>query len=302
MKRLLSLLLVLAMALALTGCQSRSSEERQTMRSQMDYAKDHPAADSFDYALDDGLAMEPEEIFDRAGLSVTALGLMEEEDYYIIPLRIHNTSEKWFSFFSEECYINGWQVSGSLYEDVCPQGMVDTPLRLYKMDYPEALGSVGEIEVNLECTDEEYDESYEIDALFSLREVPEVDLDLPSLIDVDGVTCALLDCRITNSYLSLDLIVANDTDRDFSLSCGDTCPVINGVETDIDCWDSAWLSDGERTLMSLDLYWMELEEHGIDDLQDIDTYEQEVEFYRGGDSRYFTISISGEDLIALSQD
>ena len=87
MKRMLALLLALACAFSLTGCHSR--EELQAMRRQLDYAN---GVKDFDLphplATGSGVTLDEQEIYSDSNLTVTALGIYEEEDFYCLPLTL----------------------------------------------------------------------------------------------------------------------------------------------------------------------------------------------------------------------
>lgn len=299
MKRLLALLLALAALLSLTACQFRTSEERKEMRAQMDYAKEAPAIDSFDYALDDGTSLEAITLYDDHGLTITLLGVYETADEYILPLRIHNTSDGWFSVYANQCSINGWLVMGSLYEQVCMNGMADTQLTLAKSDFPQAAGPVGEIEVSMGCSTTGDGGYYEFSHTIFFREVEESSLDALLLAEDDGLRLSLLDCREDDYALYFDLAVENTSDRSLSLEADTAPPVINGQESTFTCWDSVWLDAGTKSVMTLELSWYDLEESGITSAGDIQTFSVELELYRSSASDYISLELDGETIQRL---
>ena len=109
MKRMLALLLALACAFSLTGCHSR--EELQAMRRQLDYAN---GVKDFDLphplATRSGVTLDEQEIYSDSNLTVTALGIYEEEDFYCLPLTLRNTSSYQIGWYNGmDFQVNGWQ-------------------------------------------------------------------------------------------------------------------------------------------------------------------------------------------------
>lgn len=299
MKRLLALLLALAAALSLTACEFRSSEERKGMRAQMDYAKEAPAPDSFDYALNDGTSLEPMELYANDELTVTLLGIYETADEIILPLRLHNTGKDWYSFYSNQCTVNGWLVESFLYDQVCANGMVDAQLSLAKSYFPEAAGPVGEIVLNMGCSTTGNDGYYEISRTIFLREVEDSMPDAIPIAQSSSYTLSLLDCRQDDWALYFDLVVENTSDRYLSLEADAAPPIMNGIETSFTLWTSVWLDPGTKSIMTLELTWYDLEECDIQSAEDIKSFYVDLELYRSNTSDYIPLELDGETIQSL---
>ncbi|MBQ9166457.1 MAG: hypothetical protein IJX71_06005 [Oscillospiraceae bacterium] len=299
MRRLLPAFLALCMALSLTACSFRSSEERQQMRAQMDYAKEAPAVDSFDYALDDGARLEPFELYSSDEVTITVLGIYETADEYILPLRLLNTGKDWYSFYGNQCTINGWLTQGSIYEQVCPNGMVDAQFRLAKSDLPLSAGPVGEIDLNMSCSTTGDNGYHDISHTIFLREVEDSTLDAISIAQERGYSIFLLDCREDDYGFYIDLAVENTGDRYLTLYADANPPVINGMDSDLTCWDSVWLDPDTKTVMTLELNWYELEECEVTSADEIQSFYIDLELTRSNTSDYIPLELDGETIQAL---
>ena len=302
MKRLLALLLALATALSLTACEFRTSEERKKMRAQMDYAKEAPSADSFDYALDDGTVLEPQVIYDANGVTVTILGMYETADEYVLPIRIYNSSDDWYSVYDNQCSVNGWQMTSFFFEQVCQNGMVDSDLRLGKSDYPESAGPVRELELNMSCSTEGDGNYYEFTFQTQLPREDGADstaLDGIYLTDTDSYSIVLLDCRTDEWSFYMDLAVINNSDRYLYLDASTSSPVINGTETDCICWSSAWLESSAKSLMSVYYNWYDLEEWDITSAREIESVSLEMGLEHGSSSDTLYLELDGETIQSL---
>ncbi|MBQ8935386.1 MAG: hypothetical protein IJ049_03165, partial [Oscillospiraceae bacterium] len=107
MKRTLALLLALACVFSLTGCRTR--EERQTMRRQLDYANGTLEPDLPDHLeTEDGTTLDEQVIYDKKGVTITALGIYEDTNYYYIPFSFRNNSKEDLSWFVDAITVNGW--------------------------------------------------------------------------------------------------------------------------------------------------------------------------------------------------
>ncbi|MBQ3090326.1 MAG: hypothetical protein IJD21_07210 [Oscillospiraceae bacterium] len=297
MKRILSLLLALCLALACSGCGLRSPEERQLMRSQLDYAKEAPSIDSFNYALNDGSRLEPFQLYTADQVTVTLLGVHETPDDYRVALRLENNSQDWYSFHCGSCTIDRWSVMGSLYEQVCPGGVVDADVVLYKSDYPQAAGPVCRMDLELSCATTGDDGYHEFEASLELRDPAQAqEPELLPLLEDPGYLISLLDTRETDYGLVIDLAVENTGDRYLSLYADESSPVINGQQTYLTLWSSVWLDPGSRSVMSLEMDWMELAELDIHGLKELESFSLELSLDRSGVSEHITLELDKEEL------
>lgn len=287
------------MALSLTACSFRSSEERKQMRTQMDYAKEAPAADSYDYALEDGTRLEPFELYGSGEVTITVLGIYETADEYILPLRLFNTGKDWYSFYSNQCTVNGWLVESSLYEQVCPNGMADALLCLAKSDLPLSAGPVGEIGLNMSCSTSGDNGYHDISHTIFLREVEDSTLDAIPIAQSSSYTLSLLDCRQDDWAVYFDLVVENTSDRYLSLQADTAPPVINGIDSDFTCWDSVWLDPGTRSVMTLELSWYDLETCDVTSADELQSFYIDLELNRSNTSDIIPLELDGETIQSL---
>lgn len=281
MKRLLCLLLALACLTALPGC--RDHEERQEMRRQLDYANGYTQPTSYeDCALNDGTALEEQVLYEKEGLTLTAMGIYEEEDFYCVPIRVRNDSEENFQCFGYDAMsVDGWAVYVDFWLDVVAGGMDDEILRLSKSDLRYLEGQTihqiaGSISGYLDG------ESGEITVPFSLSlgDGSADSAEIPGTLTAERGDCSLWYLEaVRYDYCVTYLFCAENTgEASAFLDMSEEGLIVNGNGEQPR--EGSWMVEvpaGTKALYEVTLYDYDLEELGLDSFDDITSLEFTLE-------------------------
>lgn len=281
MKRLLCLLLALACLTALPGC--RDHEERQEMRRQLDYANGHTQPKTYeDCALNDGTILEEQVLCEKNGITLTAMGIYEEEDFYCIPIRVRNDSGKSFDCFVYGIMtVDGWAVYGDFWLEVVAGGMDDEILRLDKDDlrYLDEQ-NIHEISGTVYGYFDEGDDAIQESFTITLGDKAEETAGIPGTVvaEKNGVSFWYLETIRQDYFVTYLFCVENTSGAAVFLDFGDEGVVVNG-DTQEPCFynQSVQVPAGAKALYEVTLYDSDLEELGLDSFDDIVSLEFTLE-------------------------
>ena len=272
MKRMLALLLALACAFSLTGCHSR--EELQAMRRQLDYAN---GVKDFDLphplATRSGVTLDEQEIYSDSNLTVTALGIYEEEDFYCLPLTLRNTSSYQIGWYNGmDFQVNGWQTYAWADVDsrsVISGGVDVITLRIDKDSLSQVVAP-GELKGALQYFVDD-DRNYvghsipiALTTSAGAGEDKPFDLQVP-VWSADGLSLYLTDMRSSSYELVFSFYLDNQSGDGCYFDVNEDSISLNGSEESLlSGWGYASLSEAGKKSFDLCLDWDELEALGID--------------------------------------
>lgn len=272
MKRMLALLLALACAFSLTGCHSR--EELQAMRRQLDYAN---GVKDFDLphplATRSGVTLDEQEIYSDSNLTVTALGIYEEEDFYCLPLTLRNTSSYQIGWYNGmDFQVNGWQTYAWADVDsrsVISGGVDVITLRIDKDSLSQVVAP-GELKGALQYFVDD-DRNYvghsipiALTTSAGAGEDKPFDLQVP-VWSADGLSLYLTDMRSSSYELVFSFYLENQSEDGYFFEVDEDSISLNGSgEDELVSWGYASLSGAGKKSFDLRLDWDELEALGID--------------------------------------
>ena len=272
MKRMLALLLALACAFSLTGCHSR--EELQAMRRQLDYAN---GVKDFDLphplATRSGVTLDEQEIYSDSNLTVTALGIYEEEDFYCLPLTLRNTSSYQIGWYNGmDFQVNGWQTYAWADVDsrsVISGGVDVITLRIDKDSLSQVVAP-GELKGALQYFVDD-DRNYvghsipiALTTSAGAGEDKPFDLQVP-VWSADGLSLYLTDMRSSSYELVFSFYLDNQSGDGCYFDVNEDSISLNGSgEDELVSWGYASLSGAGKKSFDLRLDWDELEALGID--------------------------------------
>ena len=272
MKRTLALLLALACAFSLTGCHSR--EELQAMRRQLDYAN---GVKDFDLphplATGSGVTLDEQEIYSDSNLTVTALGIYEEEDFYCLPLTLRNTSSYQIGWYNGmDFQVNGWQTYAWADVDsrsVISGGVDVITLRIDKDSLSQVVAP-GELKGALQYfvdDDRNYvGHSIPIALTTSAGAGEDKPFDVQELVwSEDGLSLYLTGMRSSSYELVFSFYLDNQSGDGCYFDVNEDSISLNGSgEDELVSWGYASLSGAGKKSFDLRLDWDELEALGID--------------------------------------
>lgn len=273
MKRLLALLLALLCLASLTGCRTR--EERQEMRRQLDYASGKTPIAERDYCLDDGTVLAEQVVYEKNGVTITALGIYENDYAYCIPLRVRNESgSDIYCGMTGGCSVDRWAADGYFYLNVVSGGMADEELTLYKdgLRYLDGM-TLHEITGTLYYYSEDDYEDITIPLTFDLGNGGIAEEDTPGtvLAEGDGFTFRYLECVQESWSVQYLFCLENTGDRTIEVEIENNEVTVNGREE-----ESLWFYDfvqvpaGTLALGTLELGSYELESLNIYHVEEIE--------------------------------
>ena len=272
MKRMLALLLALACAFSLTGCHSR--EELQAMRRQLDYAN---GVKDFDLphplATRSGVTLDEQEIYSDSNLTVTALGIYEEEDFYCLPLTLRNTSSYTIGWYNGmDFWVNGWQTYAWIDVDsrsVISGGVDVITFRIDKDNLSQVVAP-GELRGALQYFVDD-DRNYvghsipiALTTSAGAGEDKPFDLQVP-VWSADGLSLYLTGMRSSSYELVFSFYLENQSEDGYFFEVDEDSISLNGSEESLlSGWGYASLSESGKKSFDLRLDWDELEALGID--------------------------------------
>ena len=272
MKRTLALLLALACAFSLTGCHSR--EELQAMRRQLDYAS---GVKDFDLpsplATESGITLDEQEVYSDSNLTVTALGIYEEEDFYCLPLTLRNTSSYTIGWYNGmDFWVNGWQTYAWIDVDsrsVISGGVDVITFRIDKDNLSQVVAP-GELRGALQYFVDD-DRNYvghsipiALTTSAGAGEDKPFDLQVP-VWSADGLSLYLTGMRSSSYELVFSFYLENQSEDGYFFEVDEDSISLNGSgEDELVSWGYASLSGAGKKSFDLRLDWDELEALGID--------------------------------------
>ncbi|MGM9537829.1 MAG: hypothetical protein ACI3VN_05810 [Candidatus Onthomonas sp.] len=281
MKRLICLLLALGCLAALPGC--RDHEERQEMRRQLDYANGYAQPETYaDCALNDGTVLEEQVLCEKKGVTLTAMGIYEEEYCYCVPIRIRNDSGKRFYCFAYDAMtVDGWAVYGDFWLEVVSGGMDDGILQLSKDGLRYLDGqSIHEISGTVYGYFDEGDDAIQESFTIKLGEEAEETAGIPGTVvaEKNGVSLWYLETIRQDYFVTYLFCVETTSEAAVFLDFGDEGIVVNG-DTQEPCFynQSVQVPAGAKALYEVTLYDSDLEELCLDSFDDIVSLEFTLE-------------------------
>ena len=256
MKRILALTLALLALLSLTAC--RSSEERKTMRRQMDlyYGKTQPDLPQT-LKLDSGVTLDPQTVYDKHGVTVDLLGIYEDISRYIVPLALRNSSEQEVSW---GCVgngsVNGCTVSPWLSGDytVCSHGLAVGLLSFDKSALP-LVQAPGPISAHLYLRGKEtsFYLKLDVDVRTSAGEgVNREPLSDTPFWELGPLSLTLLSVERDYYSTTVNLLAQNDGNDNYLFSLSDGSLQVNGLgKGSLSAWCYGYVYSGEQSVLSL---------------------------------------------------
>lgn len=270
MKRLLCLVLALGCLFTLSGCRSR--EERQEIRRQLDYASGKTSYELEGDALDDGTTLDQQVFYSDHGITCTLLGIYEDSECYYLPYSVRNESSGAVDLSLDALILNGWSSDmGNTWLSVIEGGMDYGVYHVYKDSLPQSsmLGPLADIQLSGVIYGEEDDFYEELSATLTTSNPQAAAQQLPGevIYQDDLVTITYLGLVETSWEYEFRFAVENTSSGrlyldsyfyDEDVPCAKT---VNGTDIgDLGYLYSAYLSPGTRDLLTLELYYDDLEQ------------------------------------------
>lgn len=246
LKRILALVMALAMLCALTGCVSDS--ERQARKEALNALNGSYGS----YALNDGTTIEPIELFNNNDVIVKLVGIIGESDDIRLLFAVRNGTRKDINLSADTLLINGWSLSSyfdestvkahsvtmvsmssmSGYDDcvylkAAPVWSLGLDITMYNSDYDQ-IGSVNYSTYTSSYTGDENIEP----------------LDGYTIVDESGILIRLTNMTTSESGTKLTMYAQNDSSRHIAI--GTNRARLNGNPVEMWMWNG--LVSGARYL------------------------------------------------------
>lgn len=260
MRRLLCGLLAVSMLLALCGCRSRA--ERQALRAQLDYANGYTEPARTDWAMDDGTTLEEQVLLEQEdGLTVTAVGLYEDEYDVNLVLRVRNDGREDVRVSCESLTVNGWSLYGYLSGMVYAGGMADLELEISRSDlYRAGIDAVWEIGFALDIYDEDYNTLAAPEAVLTTSNPPQESEPDGTLCYEDESLAVYLRDVVADEW-SVEVYLAAENRGTQELTIESEYAALDGDEDRmVDFWLWEDLPAGGRRMISTTLWREDLED------------------------------------------
>lgn len=282
MKRLICLLLALGCLAALPGC--RSHEERQEMRRQLDYAsgRTEPASYEDSLSLNDGAVLPEQVLYEKNGVTITAMGIYEDEYSYCIPIRVRNERGMGTLYCytaSDSVTVDGWATDEDFWIDVIDGGMDDQIWHLGKssLRYLED-GTIHQIEGCLSCDVGE--DSFSVPVSLSLGNGTADLTQVPGTPVAEAGDCDLryLERIRQDYYVTYLFCLVNNSSDDIQVNMGEDGLTVNGDMVLTDFYGpSRSVPAGAKALYEITLYGDDLWEFSMYDGDQEELYDEELE-------------------------
>ncbi len=297
MRRLLCALLALCLAAGLCACRSR--DERDALRAQLDYANGYAGPERTDWAMDDGTTVERTVLLAQEdGLTVTALGIYEDDYDVSLVLQVRNEGRRDVSLSCDRLAVNGWEVDAYVYgSTVYAGGMADLQLSFPRAGlYRTGADAVWSLDYELRFYDDAYDTVAGIEGSLATSH-PAQALAMPGEVcyESESVALSLAGVVVEESYVEVWLAAENRSRLDLTLE-SEYAAVDGDEETMVDFWLWETLSAGSRRLFCITLWRDDLAGiTGSEDLPETLTVPLVItEDYSGVEKAELTISLAEE--------
>ncbi|NLL91734.1 MAG: hypothetical protein GX222_04860 [Ruminococcaceae bacterium] len=286
MKKILAILLVIAIVFALSACGNLKK-----IKSAISDIADGQVLDGDGMIKEDsggkprskskGYTISNEVLYDDDDLTITVTEV-GESDYgdVLVKLLVENKSDDNMILYSEETIYNGYMIKSYWYAEVAAGKKSNTEMTFYEDDLLMAgVGSADEIVFKLVGYSDDYEEDY-LDDYFVIYPTG---LDAGSviyperapvkgetvLVDNDALTVIIESADPDGLWgYTLQIYVENKTGVDMYISTDDES--VNGFMTDI-YWGETVLS-GAKSVSKMTIYDDDLEANGIDKIEEIELY------------------------------
>ena len=243
MKRILALVLALAMLCALTGCVSDS--ERQSRKEALNALNG-----SYDsYAMNDGTTIEPIELFNSNDVIVKLVGMTGEPDDIHLFFAIRNGTRKDINLAADTLLINGWSLTSYFDEPTVKAHSVTMVSMQGYNDYVDlSAAPVWSVGMDITLYNDNYDQLGSVNyttytSSYTGDETVEP-LDGYTLIDQDGILVRLTKLITSEDGTKLTMYSQNDTSRHVTI--GTNRARLNGEPIEMWMWNG--LVSGARYL------------------------------------------------------
>lgn len=218
MKRVLCLILSLAVLLTLTGCMSK--EELRSRKEALSVLKGHSGQN---YALSTGTTLENQTLYSGGDIVIQLAGITGTPESPELVLAVRNGTRDTINLSVDSMVINGWEVDGWL-------DLYDIPARTVTMGTIQSSGDltrsgvedVVTVDLGFEIYNDDYDTLATVSCSMSTNSLAQVDLSaVPqgiTLLEEDGITVKAVDLISGSDGTSISLYVQNDTGRTVTLN------------------------------------------------------------------------------------
>lgn len=217
-------------------------------------------------------------IYDENDVLIVYTGI-EQGDIFTdakFNFRIENNSEKALIFSSDNISVNGYTISGFVYEDIAAGKKVNTSLDLYAHEMEEnGISTINDIEFIFKCIDSEtYRTVFETDITkITINEGAESENNSNDnselLFEQDGISVYYSGLGGSDwlSDYNLKFQIVNNSENNVVVST-DNCSV-NDFSMSLASFYSE-VASGKKTNDTISIYTSELEENGIDKVEKIE--------------------------------
>ena len=296
MRRIIALTLALLALFSLTAC--RSSEERKTMRRQMDlyYGKTYPDLPA-ELKLDNGVTAEPRTIYERNGVTVDLLGIYEYQESYILPLTLRNGGEQEVSWgCTGSGSVNGYPVNPWLSGDytVCSHGMAVGLLQFDKSRLPLVV-TPGPMSAHLFLQNREtafylkLDVDINTSAGEGVNRQPLCDTPFWSL---DTLSLTLLSVERDSFTSRVNLLAENKGVGNYLFSLNNGSLRLNGLgDEDLSAWCYDYVDGGQQSVLSIQYSTYQASKAGLDPDDPLKTLDFSMEIRSLSGSKSHTVEM-----------
>lgn len=260
MKRILSLLLTLALLAALTGCGLKGKGDPEAIAILN-------GTSTTKYALSNGTTLEPQVVYDSGGIIVAVAGITGTPQAPELVLAVENGSRREVDLSVNGAVLDGWGVQAwaDLW-DLSRRSVSLGTVECWDSDWsPRTDIGVIELTMTLQESDGDYDVIDEIDCTLETSAAGHMDAYEPEgvvLYDDKGIRMVMTDLATTRyGETQACLYVENSSGYDIDVEIGEA--EVNGWDVEFWTWETIW--SGTRTMISAPVYdedyeYFELEE------------------------------------------
>lgn len=284
MKRILSLLVILAILAALTGCGMGGNSDRAEAIAVLD------GTSTTKYALSNGTTLEPQVIYNSGDIIVAVAGITGTPQAPELVLAVENGSRREIDLSVDGAVLDGWSVQA--WADLWDLGRRSVNLgtvECWDSDWSPRtdIGTI-ELSMTIQESDDDYDLIDEFDCTLETSAAGHMEDYEPEgvvLYDDKGIKVVMTDLATTRYEETWAyLYVENNSGYDIEVETDEAA--LNGREVELWIWKI--VQDGTRTMAAESLYGYDYDDY--EDYMDYEYYEME-----DGDELTFELTVSDSD-------
>lgn len=296
MKRIISTLLVVALAMSSVSCVVTTTDDDDkkdivSVESDNDKSegdKDNKSKTEESSASDetegsfvsdeanesDDLSIEEQVLWETDGVKITATGL-EDDSFWgrSVNVLVENNSDKDITVYSDAMIVNGYMIDDLTCIEVSAGNKVNDSINLFESDLEAAgIENIGQIEMYLHISDDDYNTIAESECITIKTSLFD---SMDTAGDTDGVTLLEQDgIKIVGKYVDEDsfwgaaalLYIENNSDKNVTVRTEDVS--INGFMITSFCYEDIYA--GKKAFTTVDFLSSALEENNIESIDNIE--------------------------------